>query len=288
MPERSAPYEPPANRKLTSSDNESTNHSLFEWASRMFGVSLGFIYLVGFLVVMRHLSRYGVSTFSVFQLQYLVAGGWVIAPVVLMVFMQKASQRFASHALSVHSEGEAVSWRRRAAVASVTNIPGILLTAALAVFVGNVQGFTFGMVASLYVFYLALVFSADLLWVSRRTSTSTGQTWWANPNAWPFYATLLISVFLAYVFFFAIRVYPLIPYSLGGGKPLTVVFLLGEKESPDILVRNGSSNRSLPYKLVAATDKTFVVLSPDSRQESIEFNRDAVLGLVVLKESSNQ
>ena len=84
------------------------------------------------------------------------------------------------------------------------------------------------------------------------------------------------------------KIYPFIPYSLGGGKPLTVVFLLGDKQIPGILAKDASSHLSIPYKLLESTDKVFVVLPTDPSQKSIEFSRAAVLGLEVLKDSPNQ
>lgn len=76
----------------------------------------------------------------------------------------------------------------------------------------------------------------------------------------------------------------MIPYSLGGGKSLKVVFLLGEKEIPNFLTRDGTSHRSVPYRLLAATERTYVILPPQPTEKSIEFSRDAVLGVVVLEE----
>lgn len=288
MNEHSTPNEPSAQPKTDDSDDRSTDRALFEWVSRLFGVSLGFVYLVGFLVVMRHLSRYGVSSFSIFQLQYLVAGVWVVAPIVVLRFMQIASQRFVDRALSVDREAERISWRRRAIVASAAAIPGGLVIASMAIFAGNPEGFSLRISALLYLFYLALAWSADLLRLSRKAPAHLAQKWWASSHTSLFYASSLVSIFLLYVIFFAIQVYPLIPYSLGGGKPLTVVFLLGEKEVPDILARDKSSHRSVPYKLLAATDKTFVILPTDHNQQSIEFNRDSVLGVVVLRDSPSQ
>lgn len=267
-------------------DDPNTNRVSFESLSKLFGISLAVAYLVGFLVVTRYLSRYGVSSFAIFQLQYLVAGIWVIAPIVVMAFMQKASQEFTNRALRTENEGK-VSWRRRLLVMVATNIPGVLTLSAFAVYVAGVEGLTLRMAVYSLLFYTALRASADLLWVSWRTPPHLRQTWWATHHNSPFYATLLTSIFLAYAFFFAIRVYPVIPYSLGGGKPLTVVFLLGDKRVPGVSARDSSSRVSLPYKLLASTDKSFFILSSDSAQESIEFNRDAVVGVVVLREPPN-
>src|SRR5260370_7207799 len=57
--------------------------SVIESLSKSFAVALGLLYLLGFLVVASYLSRYGVSSFSVLHLQYLIAGIWVLGqPVV--------------------------------------------------------------------------------------------------------------------------------------------------------------------------------------------------------------
>lgn len=50
-----------------------------ETAAKYAGLLIGTIYFVGFLVVAAHLSRYGVSGFSVLQLQYLIAGHGLLA-----------------------------------------------------------------------------------------------------------------------------------------------------------------------------------------------------------------
>ena len=97
-------------------------------------------------------------------------------------------------------------------------------------------------------------------------------------------STFLVSLSLAYVVLFAIELYPLIPYSLGGGKPATVMFLLGEKASPDLLARDRTSHRSVPNKLPTTTDKTFVSAAPGTDEKSIEFSRDAVAGVVALRD----
>ena len=85
-----------------------------------------------------------------------------------------------------------------------------------------------------------------------------------NYNVLAFYAGgLSVLILLWYVSYFARRWYPFIPYYLGGGKPISVVFLLkteeGHKELP--VVPDSSGERSIPYKMLFETEKTFVVLS---------------------------
>jgi len=127
------------------------------------------------------------------------------------------------------------------------------------------------------------VISAQLLWTSRQAD-SERETWWRNrSHAAPFYVALLLMIVLCYVLWFSVRIYPLIPFSLGGGKPLTVAFIEGEKKMPDEIQKaDRSAKRSVPYKLLLATDKSFVVVSPSNKELSVEISRDSVAGMIVL------
>ena len=100
----------------------------------------------------------------------------------------------------------------------------------------------------------------------------------------PFYSALLIVIVLSFTVWFALRIYPLIPFSFGGGRPLTVEFIEGEKKMPDEIQKtNSAAKRSIPYKLLFSTDKSYVVVAPSSKERSIEVSRDAVAGIVVLE-----
>lgn len=100
--------------------------------------------------------------------------------------------------------------------------------------------------------------------------------------------TLGILILLWYASYFARNWYPRIPYRLGGGRPLPVVFLLkteeGHEKSPVIPDCGYKEERSIPYQMLLATEKTFVVLSPDEGEKAVEFERDAVLGVAVLED----
>jgi len=102
-------------------------------------------------------------------------------------------------------------------------------------------------------------------------------------HAAPVYLALLLMIVLCYAVWFSARVYPLIPFSLGGGKPLIVAFFEGEKKMPDEIQRAGqSSKRSVPYQLLLETDRSFVVVTPSDKERCIEISRDSVGGMVVL------
>ncbi len=95
-------------------------------------------------------------------------------------------------------------------------------------------------------------------------------------------ATLLIFFFFAYMKQFSQDVYSKIPFALGGGRPQSVVFLLKQgPESPPV-VRDRTGDRSIPYSLILETDNAYAVISQDSNEQAIQFNREAVEGYVVL------
>ncbi len=53
----------------------------FENLPKYLGMTIVLLYLLGFMVVTRHLSRYGVSSFTLLRVQYLVAGFWLLVPI---------------------------------------------------------------------------------------------------------------------------------------------------------------------------------------------------------------
>jgi len=120
--------------------------------------------------------------------------------------------------------------------------------------------------------------------MSARTDDKT-ETWWCNrSHAAPFYLAFLLITALAYSVWFSIRIYPLIPFSFGGGKPLTIEFFEGDKRLPDEIKKpDSNAKRSIPYRLLLTTDKDYFVVSPTSNEQSLEVNRESVAGIVVLR-----
>ncbi len=259
-----------------------------ESVSKLFTISVATIYLFGFLVVMRHLSRYGVSSLTVLKLQYLVAGLWLVMPIVLFTVLYSSTE-----AINLLRPRTTLG-RHIVGYALLKSVAGLVLL-ILASFIISEFGFEsvfrqgWKILLAFFGFYLAietLVWLNWTCWKRTRGTEASDIPWWLDRNLRIFYATLLGLVSLSYLSYFAVHVYPLIPYSLGGGKPLTAIFLLKAQEKDSLpVIRDGCTSRSVPYKLLLTTDRTFVVLSPDEQGQSIEFNRDAVAGMVVLKDS---
>lgn len=254
--------------------------SLLESLSKLLALTLGLLYVTGFLVVAFYLSRYGASSVSVLQLQYLVAGTWVLGPPAAYGSLLHVERRFERRAAP---ETKGFNWRRFVMSTVLTGIPSGVFMVLLASIPGVFQGITWQIGLRLFSFFFAMVALSQLFWMSRQADPERETYWMNRRDAAPFYLASLMVTVLCYALWFSARIYPLIPFSLGGGKPLTVVFFEGEKRMPEELRKaDQSARRSAPYKLLFATDRYFVVLSPSEKERSIEISRDSVSGMVVL------
>jgi hypothetical protein len=267
---------------MNNTDKKRDDLSLIDQASKLLAVCIGLLYLIGFLVVTSYLSRFGVSSFSVLQLQYLVVGVWVLAPPVVMVSFKHAEHMFQEKAAPDVSGR--FNWRRFSISMFLTSVPFGLWFGVVAAVPGFWENMTWKLGIYWWFFLLGLQICWHILLISWRVPAEK-ETWLVNRQAAPFHLSLLVSVLLVYVLWFSVRIYPLIPFSLGGGRPLTVVFIPGEKELPQEIVTGGSFGRSIECKLLLVTDKSYVILSPVHDEESIEFPRDSVRGMVVLRDT---
>ncbi len=255
--------------------------SLFESLSKILAIALGLLYLFGFLVVAAYLSRYGVSSFAVLQLQYLVAGIWALGPLVLHMVIDEVERRFGERA-APEVKGK-FNWRRVVVSLFSSMIPSGFFIAILVAIPNLVDNLTWRIGVRVLLFYFGIWISGQLFWASRRVSADR-ETWLrTRDHAAHFFLVTLLMTVLGNALWFGARVYPLIPFSLGGGRPLTVVFFEGEKKMPEEIRRSSeSAKRSVPYRLLLATDKYYVVLSPSDKERSLEISRESVGGIVVL------
>ncbi len=255
--------------------------SLVESLSKMFAVALGILYLLGFLVVAAYLSQFGVSSFSVLQLQYLLAGIWLLGPPILHATILQTQRRFDEHVVA-EVQGK-FNWRRFIFSMVFSGVPSLLFMVLIGLIPGVIQNMTWGTGIRYFLFDNAMIQLAGLIWMSWRVRPGL-EKWWTNrSHAAPFYLTTLCILLMVFAVWFSVRIYPLIPTSLGGGRPLTVVFFEGDKKMPDEIQRDGSTKRSIAYKLVLSTDKYYVVLLPDPKERSMEVSRDSVAGMIVLE-----
>jgi hypothetical protein len=87
-----------------------------------------------------------------------------------------------------------------------------------------------------------------------------------------------------YVLSFSVSVYSAISPTYGGGRPQRVVFLIeGGIQQTEPLVVDSSGTRSVPYNLLLTTDSSYFVESPVKSELAIEFKKDSVRGMIVLR-----
>ncbi len=307
---QNANLRPPAVKFLSQvamETDEKRSHMTFESLSRTSAFIFVFVYLCGFIVVTCHLARYGISFIALLKAQYIVAGFWVLSPFLLVYFV------FASIGWALSIEHK---WRDRGPpptkrfrfllwriLLSKISPLTIFLCATLLILVQLIPAWIglgydpeyiehhLTRVVVFLGFLIVIVWAiTQVVSASVEARAGVGSSDWESRHFLEatFHASLAFLVFLAYVLLFARRIYPLIPYTLGGGKPLNVTFLLKSESSQEtpFLRPDASGKRSVPYRMLLATDKTFVVVSPDEKERCLEFNRDAVMGVVVLKDSS--
>jgi hypothetical protein len=226
--------------------------------------------------------------------QYIVAGLWLIAP---LVFFCVAAASLAASIVAKYSDAPAPPKSLLGGIGHHFRIvlEAIQLFAVLLFLTLSIPLLAFDVSPPLtnsISFYLERWRTFAKLFGFWFGICATGFACWYNSRfpkrlAWFFISVLVcLLIFAWYVVFFSTNVYPQIPYNLGGGKPLSVVFLLkANTKEPVPLIPDNSGTRSVPYKMLLATDRTLVVLAQDERERSIEFSRDAVLGVVVLKET---
>jgi hypothetical protein len=253
-----------------------------ESLSKVFALSLGVLYLTGFLVVASYLSRYGVSSLSILQLQYLTTGVWVLGPPVIYAALMEVGRRFGERA--VPDIARRFNWRRFIISTTLTGVPPAVFMGLLAVIPDVAAHLSWGLGVRLFLFFIAGVGCAQLAWMSLRADVASKSPWVNRTHAAPFYAGCLFIIVLGYTIWFAARIYPLIPSSLGGGRPLTISFVEGEKKMPDEIKKpDPTAKRSVAYKLLVANDRYYIVVSQSPDEQSIEINRDSVAGIVVLR-----
>jgi hypothetical protein len=138
--------------------------NLVESLSKVFAVALGILYLLGFLVVASCLSQFGVSSFSVLHLQYLLAGVWLLGPSVLHTTLVHASRRFDRR---VDPQGAGKFELRRSIAASVlTSIPTCIFLVLLYAIPNVIQTMTWGVGIRFLLFDLMMTHFAIMFWRS--------------------------------------------------------------------------------------------------------------------------
>lgn len=250
---------------------------LFDLGAKAISFSIALTYLIGFFVVAWHLSKYGVSSLSLLHLQYLVAGLWVVLPPGFVALLMLTKELPTIH---LDQRKPKLPWLGRFAINLITSFPANIV---FGLFVGFLIVNLSGRKVLTVLFLLAVVGMTTSFFISsiRFPTGATGRL--MARNLAPFYGGVAVTSAGFYIWLFAVNIYPAIPYEWGGGKPLNVIFLEGDKPLPDGIVKDGNTRHSVAYKLLVVTEKSYVILPQSTNQKSLQFDRESVQGVVVLK-----
>jgi hypothetical protein len=269
-----------------------------ETITKAAALGLGLLYVFGLLVVTTYLAQYGVSLPGLVQVQYIVAGVLLITPLCLTYFLI-ALIIYDHTQVSVPSKPQVRGAMRRIMGISWRIAAGIIVWAAvvevaLPLYVtiptnGLTHLSSLRPHLNLFVMPIILACLAYYSWVGWWSffQVRPFMPWNIKTVAIPFVASAFcLFYFLAYISYFSTNIYPQIPHELGGGKPLSVIFLLKSNEGQSLqpLTSDASGRRSIPYKLLIETDSAYVVLSTDTKEFVLRINKDAVNGYSVLRE----
>lgn len=268
-------------------------------------ITLTVLYILGYLVVSLRLAEFGIHSVELLRIQYLTAGFFSLGPLFLIYFLWTLSrlgfEKLFLGEIRIGSPPASIWPRIRWVLVALLRIAwellqgliiaGLVIDAIASIFVPNVSEnllwrhpWTF-----MRVVRDSALTVLGILWLQRALNLLKKEE--RGPNfktASQVGVPLVFSVFffLAYTKQFSRSVYPEIPLAIGGGKPESVVFLLRHDTGSDFapVVRDKTSDRSISYKLILETDKSYAVISNDSSEQAIQFNREAVEGYVVMQE----
>lgn len=260
---------------------------------------LGVLYALGFVVVTIHLGRYHVTPFGLLRAQYLLAGLWLLFPLVGVVL----PVLWAVGIYRVGVDGRSAPASRFRLIG--TYIVRAVLAPGLAASYVWVMGYLVFRVApelreewgvldtafTLRYAGIVFVYAAALALIS-------GTAWhhWSavqpSDSVEAFHKLLMLLLlasfavftFVAYTLHFALNAYPRLPAVFGGGAPQPVILIGGDSQAMESIAQQLVAAASQParYELVLETDKSYVLRQRNS-ESALIINKDAVRGLVFVR-----
>jgi uncharacterized membrane protein YwzB len=251
----------------------------------------GVIYATGFLVVSVHLSRYDISPFGVIRIQYILAGAWLILPLVLTLCIAFWVLAYAYHLFKKSTEQRRSRWRLVwvpvKILIIVLGVYGIcsfflnLLCSSAPVLAGKFQHVRFGDFLKLGGFCLGIFLFSTITWAFLSDiRTKKGEISYRDLFAGISYVAITSLVFAGYMGFFAINLYPSIPADLGGGSSIEMRVMLKKNDQNvhinKLLGITDDTVLSPSLKLLLVTDKSYFIADPNVDRISIELPKDMV------------
>ena len=251
--------------------NQLVSHARSEGFIKI-GVFLGaVVYGVGYIVVTLHLSEYGVSTFELLRVQYVMAGFWFFFPITLSILVAAVVYWIRTHIPKQESE---LGWAHytittMALVITTTATAFPLKTLALQLGVMATLGYLY---PSLLIIILALMFLAVLR--KFRSRPETGPSVLRRTVLW----VLLFGLGMTFLSKYAKEDYPLIPRSLGGGRPVRVkVVQKAQVDLSSYLFSGEEPNvQEVSCRLLFETSSQLILLPFDSNNTAVGIDKSQI------------
>jgi len=230
----------------------------------------GLAYGCGFLITNLHLNTYGIYDFSIINARYIYTGAMFL----LLCFMAYISvsrnikRLRQSNTLWGMILLALFLWFTESSILSVS-LKSLLFV------VDGYEGFTRFPIT--YWFYIAIPTFGLQIWFMSRNNTGE------NSNIYP--TTSLITVIIVAAIY-ALSYYPLLPTSLGGGRPTPVQLIINnDNESLNLVsqfltMRQGNMTE-IVYMIEQSADAYFVLSKNTQSQEfnPIQVNKSLVVGI---------
>jgi len=231
----------------------------------------GFLYVLGFVVIMLHTSSLHIPVVEALQFQNVLAG-WPIG-------------------LAIWAAFKLWPWMRRAVKPAIVNTTGILIVGGgllLAVLIVRAELLVFARGLSIYaniVLFSAIFFAANVSFLYAAYNQN-------SERLKPFFRASCVYSLIAFaVVAYAILTYPKMPQSIGGGRPQQVRLYLDSAELRDLLGESGRADRQAiesdpVYLYYRTSDYVLVSRDANSDQPLIQIPSGQVRAVVWLQSHS--
>ncbi|MFZ5981618.1 MAG: hypothetical protein ACOYVF_13400 [Candidatus Zixiibacteriota bacterium] len=241
------------------------------------GVFTAIIYVIGYIVVTLNLSKYGVSTFEILRLQYLMAGFWYVYPffiTLVMCYIIIPGIKYLDYV-----------WKE---ISNFIKWLVILLILFLLVAIGSAYGFVmeginFQAHLHLYImpfcFMIVIVITGRIkkFFLPRKRNILIED----NVMKWLLVASLFI-IPISYLVFFADQIYPNIPSNIGGGKLINVSITTTKNLNlENIAIQREDKSFIVNCKLLLETSDRIILLPYDSSNTAISINKECIATMVL-------
>jgi len=229
-------------------------------------------YIFGCLIVTLHLSKYGITSFEILRLQYLMTGFWFFIPLVFAVilpFLTIYTYKFFNKSIKTN-----VMWFNKPTPIVMTLS---LIIGFCAIIYLPMKEFSIILLCKFLLIPLILLFLVSIiLWLVQKYKGSR------NWIIYYVYIVLAILFIILQLPIFIDDIYPEIQRSLGGGKPSNVIIVPCNSFTIEnfFLNKEKNSKESISGKLLLETNNQVVILPYNSTKTAISINKDQITAII--------